>query len=421
MARQTPRASQSATADMPQSREQRMEAAGFALLAAEPGMALIAMRGGQTLQSPAVGDDLELYVDNGKGVGVWQGGYVALTEAEIGELGGPYDGQQVVWVGKVEANGTDREGGLRGDEWPCQYLRLARGEKPTSKPGAKAESAPEDQEDGDGDGDHAHSTAEFYRRDQRRGPGGQWADEGRARLRKYAMAVAARKKAIEGEYTDLDSPSASPPTAQEMQDALKAKLGIPTVDFDGNDLIAKAATTVLGEMADEGYPMPDSVLAGSGWDRGMDPGAGAAYTVYLTSGEDEMFFNEESPLWADEQELINQREKMGTARWASSDNLYHPVYHEMGHKVHRENSHAVYNVVSREDWQNPGESSTALTVSRYATTDPTEFVAEAFVGMLFGKTYPDAVMALYKSYGGPPLLPKRHKTEQAKKGKAGTS
>ena len=41
-------------------------------------------------------------------------------------------------------------------------------------------------------------------------------------------------------------------------------------------------------------------------------------------------------------------------------------------------------------------------VSRYAKTDPVEFVAEVSTGAFFGKNYDKRVWSLYRAYGGPP-------------------
>ena len=39
-------------------------------------------------------------------------------------------------------------------------------------------------------------------------------------------------------------------------------------------------------------------------------------------------------------------------------------------------------------------------VSRYAETNPVEFVAETFSGLVFGKKYDDEVMRVYEALGG---------------------
>jgi hypothetical protein len=74
--------------------------------------------------------------------------------------------------------------------------------------------------------------------------------------------------------------------------------------------------------------------------------------------------------------------------------------HELGHLAHWS--------VSRNRW---GESwpagasgaeqrALAQQVSRYAASDPGEFVAEIFAGTRLGRVYSADIMALYQWYGG---------------------
>jgi hypothetical protein len=48
----------------------------------------------------------------------------------------------------------------------------------------------------------------------------------------------------------------------------------------------------------------------------------------------------------------------------------------------------------------PGEKELAATVSGYAAESPLEFVAEVFAARMAGKSFPRAVLSLYKQYGG---------------------
>lgn len=179
-------------------REEKMAKAGFKQLDMPKGVALVAMRGGNTLVQPNPGDDVEVYIDV-KGKGAWQGGYVALSGVEAGEMGGPYDGKDVVWIGRAEDQEYD-SGEVHGQEWPAEFLRLAAGNKPTYQ----------DQQDEQPDGIDFSDTGAFlaaslgppvqildmgantgivqsfvyfFRPDQLRGYHGKWVSEGKGNLR----------------------------------------------------------------------------------------------------------------------------------------------------------------------------------------------------------------------------------------------
>ena len=115
---------------------------------------------------------------------------MALSERKSGEMGGAYDGQDVVWVGKAEDNNFEDDSPYQGAEWPAQHLRLAKGDKPTFN------EMPEDVE-----GEEAtysirvradglfESMALFYRRDQMRNWKGMWVDEGRGQRQPVAQPM----------------------------------------------------------------------------------------------------------------------------------------------------------------------------------------------------------------------------------------
>lgn len=165
------------------SRDALWQRDGIKRLDLPAGMAQISMRGGQTLNNPMPGDDVELYTDDGKGKGIWVGGFTALSGLQEGDLGGPYDNEDVVIVCKAE---DYTEGSMNGAEWPAKYLRIARGEKPAfRKPTSEPEKPAEPRTTAEAgftlrerDDATVEAVALFFREDQRRGYHGRWVDEG---------------------------------------------------------------------------------------------------------------------------------------------------------------------------------------------------------------------------------------------------
>ncbi len=83
----------------------------------------------------------------------------------------------------------------------------------------------------------------------------------------------------------------------------------------------------------------------------------------------------------------------------------HTTHHEIGHALHHQGigdegfAKLSSGSLSPEHWP------IARKVSTYATTNIKEFVAETYVGILHGNKYPEDVMALYESLGGPKVKP----------------
>jgi hypothetical protein len=80
------------------------------------------------------------------------------------------------------------------------------------------------------------------------------------------------------------------------------------------------------------------------------------------------------------------------------------MVHELGHFLHHTNDRARFWDLNFAEW-NGTTAATAAQVSSYATDNPREFVAETFLGLVYGRQYPAAVLALYADLGG--ALPDR--------------
>lgn len=109
--------------------------------------------------------------------------------------------------------------------------------------------------------------------------------------------------------------------------------------------------------------------------------------------------NPAAPYWKDAAENAKRYHETGHF---STDDPHHPVIHEVGHAIHQKGM----NVSRRSSLLNHqfhGEQKSQIEseVSRYATTNGLEFVAEVFAGKVAGKTYNETIDRLYSFLGGP--------------------
>lgn len=83
--------------------------------------------------------------------------------------------------------------------------------------------------------------------------------------------------------------------------------------------------------------------------------------------------------------------------------VFQLIYHEVGHSMHIKNigkaQQKKYRDAALFD-NNADEKWIANTISNYAATKPSEFVAEVFAELVAGHPVTDKVMNLYKKYGG---------------------
>jgi hypothetical protein len=130
-------------------------------------------------------------------------------------------------------------------------------------------------------------------------------------------------------------------------------------------------------------------------------------STYANASQDGVItVNIKSPGWRDRQTLSSTIRQNANEGWFSAGDADAMIVHEMGHVFH------VWEINDRKLWPlgirmplEPAESVIARKVSRYATTNNKEFVAETFSGMISGKRYPSDVMDLYAKFSGAPVNP----------------
>jgi len=84
------------------------------------------------------------------------------------------------------------------------------------------------------------------------------------------------------------------------------------------------------------------------------------------------------------------------------------IVHEFGHAMHYAASPGKFHGLWGTSFKAPGAQLANAEVSQYGNK-PREFVAEVFLGLMYGKNYSDEVLRMYKAFGGvvPPALAAR--------------
>lgn len=105
--------------------------------------------------------------------------------------------------------------------------------------------------------------------------------------------------------------------------------------------------------------------------------------------------NQNSEYWKNQQE---KAEKLHSIGYTSTPHKDHAIIHELGHARH-------YKKLGQDDYdeirRKPINEKIAAKVSRYATTNPSEFVAETYAGLMTGQKYDKEVMDYYAELNGP--------------------
>lgn len=98
-----------------------------------------------------------------------------------------------------------------------------------------------------------------------------------------------------------------------------------------------------------------------------------------------VLINPRSPYWKDPVASAKYNHSVGHF---STEHPLHAAIHEISHTIHDVPRH----------WGADQQKLVAAKVGKYASTNPSEFVAETFTGLHVGKRYDDDVMRLYNLY-----------------------
>ncbi len=77
------------------------------------------------------------------------------------------------------------------------------------------------------------------------------------------------------------------------------------------------------------------------------------------------------------------------------------MVHELGHFLHYHQNRSMFHDLTATSFASGAKASAADTVSGYAGQKPREFVAEVFLGLVYGRTFSPDVMEMYQGLGGP--------------------
>lgn len=160
------------------------------------------------------------------------------------------------------------------------------------------------------------------------------------------------------------------------------ELGVGEADLPSNAHLGKLAVEAVALVKRAGFKVPHRIVNSKFESRAIAYGS-PVNGIGLTRGR------------VSEADLQAQHD----SGFLSSAN---PVLHEIGHIVHA--GHAADSYDHLSTWMSAHTAKpVAAKVSKYAASNPKEFVAEVFAGHLSGKRYPEDVMALYHQQHGPPL------------------
>ena len=194
-----------------------------------------------------------------------------------------------------------------------------------------------------------------------------------------------------------------PPIIKAEQEA--KSYGVKKVNFGNskNLPIAKKMNAALKQLVDEGKPVPQRVVVDNAeFKKNYKADAVNVPAMFMRPQPGNklstVFINPKADLWANVEE--NMHSAFTSGRW-SSDNPLHAVHHEIGHFL---NNNALGNeayAFFKKTLLTDSELSLILSeVSKYATENPLEFVAETYAGMKGGRKFSDAIMRLYTYFGG---------------------
>lgn len=149
-----------------------------------------------------------------------------------------------------------------------------------------------------------------------------------------------------------------------------------------------AARQVIKELRLNRVPVPARISFEK-----LEEGTPSLYAM----ANDEIFIDDRSPFWKNPAIEAAKRFDIG---WWSTSNALHPIIHEIGHEAHYKSAPRIYFSRSLERWTSVEFSKISGKVSKYAETDPSEFVAEVFAGLVDGIEYDPQVMAVYRTLQG---------------------
>lgn len=192
----------------------------------------------------------------------------------------------------------------------------------------------------------------------------------------------------------------------------KNALGVEDPKWRKVDMhIANYANETLMDLKNQGMAMPKRIKADSKIFTEMNGGKNDIFTTSFYSPEDDtIYLNPRSAFFRDKGKNIDKAfNAMEKGRWTTGLDKRDVMVHELAHREHIQvvgdkkfNDLFNSNPSLQTAWEGR-ESIIREKVSRYAATNPKEFVAEVYTGLRRGEAYDESVLDFYREFGGPKI------------------
>lgn len=133
----------------------------------------------------------------------------------------------------------------------------------------------------------------------------------------------------------------------------------------------------------------ERVIRENGFEANVYRNAKSGFIASYSPSQRNISINASKSYWKDP---VGNAKKYGDSGQLSSSHPDHILHHEMGHAIYDPPD----NFMSNHERDHIGAH-----VSKYATTNPKEFVSEVHAGMKAGKQYDEKIMFLFHRYARP--------------------
>jgi hypothetical protein len=178
-------------------------------------------------------------------------------------------------------------------------------------------------------------------------------------------------------------------SAQECEQWIKNEFGCHTCILSGRLDIGTAVAHGFSQLRAAGWQVHSGVVVEKTPKDTLNLGLSIFKTLAIPQSTNPKAAN----YWQDVAKALETGGRLPDPdHWGATTHPLHCVYHEVGH----------LNAPDAVGKFTKAEKALAnKEVSRYAAIKPDEMIAEVFAGRFAGEHYSDAVMSLYKKYGGP--------------------
>jgi hypothetical protein len=227
----------------------------------------------------------------------------------------------------------------------------------------------------------------------------------------------------------------------ELKLAGGTDISLSSITARGRSEIA-AVDTIMGTLDDAAYNVQFTAVDGTAIDSSLlnELGIGNGRNQYRISVEfahlgtdgplarayagDTIQYNLDWPGWQSRDAYLKaMKDGIKNGWWAGKPNQFRTLTHEIGHLQNYRVNPAMFRNAPRGWWEpfTSGDTThfismtgetlediqvfTSTEVSRYAATNPHEFVAEVWTQLNNGNSVSSAVMEMYQLYGGAPVKP----------------